>query len=506
VARTLQPVNIIDVINPQPKQAEFLQAVRKHKFVCYGGAAGGGKSYILRWWLLWFLIEAYTRYGLRNVIVGMFCETYDALRGRQISKIATDPLFKQFGKLKGDQEVGFSFRVHDYLGGGIIMFKNLDQPSKYDSLEFAAAAIDEYTKNPAKTASGQSVFNELRKRIRWTTDITKPHFPCGGYMKGQGECAEHKGQAKFIYPLALATNPGGPSHAEVKRLWIDRDFPPELAKFEKHFKLIKALSTDNRYNPPEYFRELMTLPPDMAKAYAEGDWNVFSGQYWKEWRDHIHIVTPEEELKLFPRGIPAEWKRGTGMDWGRNPDPFYNGWFAVAPDGTVYLYRELMGNDKDPQDWAKEMVELSRGENIAYRMADPSIKTQESTGQTIQHMLSEGGWETVMANHDRQNGWAQMHRFLAWKQDEFGNITQKPKFRVLHNCLYAIRTIPGQMHDKHKTWDMDTHGEDHACDAIRYFLMTMPKPATADVDSLDPMLQEMLLRQQHDENPRNSTT
>jgi hypothetical protein len=34
----------------------------------------------------------------------------------------------------------------------------------------------------------------------------------------------------------------------------------------------------------------------------------------------------------------------------------------------------------------------------------------------------------------------------------------------------------------------------------------MPKPATADVDSLDPMLQEMLLRQQHDENPRNSTT
>lgn len=474
-------IPILQLINPNPKQRDFLRAVRKHKYTCYGGAAGGGKSYILRWMLVLFLIEAFFKFGISNCPVGLFCEDYPALKGRQISQIAKDPNMKLFGILKGDQNIGHVFRLHDKYGGGYVQFGNLDDPSKYDSFEFAAIAVDEYTKNKAKTVSGQSVFDELRKRLRYPAVPGQPQFPKG-----------------FIFPLAIGTNPGGPSHYEVKSLWVDGDFTkhPNLKKVAHQFKFIKALATDNPFNPPEYYQELLTLPPAMAKAYAEGDWNVFSGQYFPEWRDQYHVVGPEECLELFPYGIPKEWKKFCSMDWGRNPDPAWNGWFVVAPEGSVYLYRESFGNDLTPQDWGHEWMELSKGENIAYKIGDPSIKSTESTGQSVQNMFSSVGWEILLGNNNRMNGWEQFHHYLAWKADEQGNLIQKPKFRILHNCQYAIRTIPAQMHDKHKVNDM-APGEDHACDGIRYGLMTMPSPTAVDLSKINPKDREALLRLQH---------
>lgn len=497
--------SLLEVINPQPKQAAFLRACRKFKYVCYGGAAGGGKSYILRWWLLLFCIEAFAHHKIRGIRVGMFCETYIALKDRQISQIAADAKFRQFGELRSEQNVGFAFHIHEQYGGGKILFKNLDDPNKYDSVEFAAIAIDEYTKNPAKTISGQSVFNELRKRLRWPTVLTDPHFPCGGLKKGQGLCKRHElGSEKFQLPMALATNPGGPSHAEVKALWVDGDFTdyPNLAKFKDRFKFIRALSTDNRYNPDEYLDELNSLPEDMRKAYAEGDWNVFSGQFFKEWREAYHVIEPDEELQLFPHGIPKDWKRYTSQDAGWNPDPTICGWFAVSPLGEIIQYRESYGTERLPADWAAKWIDLELGETIAYRMCDPSMANKGNTGQDLLNMYREAGWEMLLANNDRASGWMQMRKYLHWKADENGNLTHKPMFRVLRRaCPYTIRTLPSLMYSKTKAGDM-APGEDHAADMVRYGLQSMPEPSKVDLGKLAPAIRNVLLRQQHRVDPK----
>ena len=76
-----------DVIRPTPKQKEFLNTVRDNKYILYGGAAGGGKSYVLRWCLVWLLIDWYIKTGLKGIRVGLFCEDYPSLDDRQISKI-----------------------------------------------------------------------------------------------------------------------------------------------------------------------------------------------------------------------------------------------------------------------------------------------------------------------------------------------------------------------------------------------------------------------------------
>ena len=46
-----------------------------------------------------------------------------------------------------------------------------------------------------------------------------------------------------------------------------------------------------------------------------------------------------------------------------------------------------------------------------------------------------------------------------------------PLIYFFRNCKHAIRTLPLLMYDEHKPEDLDTDGEDHIADAIRYLCM-----------------------------------
>jgi len=176
-------VNLEQLINPTEKQREFLAAIAKKDYVLYGGAAGGGKSYILRWWLILFLCWLYQVKKLANVQVALFCEDYPSLFDRHISKIKYEfPM--SLGELK--QGTVKNFVLNPQYGSGVLALRNLDDPSKYLSSEFAAIGVDELTKNE------QKVFDFLRLRLRWP-GVDRPKF-------------------------GAATNPGGKGHGWVKKL------------------------------------------------------------------------------------------------------------------------------------------------------------------------------------------------------------------------------------------------------------------------------------------------
>ncbi len=421
--------------NFQPKQIEAEQAIDKYDYVFYGGAAGPGKSYFLRHYPVKFLIETcFNKLGLRGVRAGVFCEDYPALHDRHLSKIPYE--FPDWlGAYKGQTH---EFILHERFGGGVIAFRNLDDPSKYLSSEFALIEVDELTKNKKET------FDFLRLRKRW------PGIE----------------RTKFI----AASNPGGIGHGWVKDLFIDHRFPPEETEaYQFHF--VKALPTDNKYLPETYYNTLSSLPERLRKAYRDGNWDVFEGQYFTEWDREKHVCVP------FP--ISPYFKLYRAYDHGRANAACCK-WYAVDYDGRVWVYRELYVKGLNVDEIAKEILRMSGNEQYEYSIADPAIFANmgfvdKFGGQTIAESFARYGIIFLPASNRRVDGWNLMHQYLSWsenKKDSEGNIIP-PKIIYFNTCFDSIRTIPTLVHDELHPEDVDTDGEDHAADVDRYFLMSL---------------------------------
>ncbi len=441
-----EPVRFTALVNPTPKQREFWRATDAHAYTLYGGARGGGKSRILRWSLVRYLLQAF-RQGHRNVRVALFCEDYPSLQDRQISKVEVEfPAW--LGVYHASQH---EFRLAPAFGSGVICFRNLDNPSKYQSAEFAAIAVDELTKNPLST------FNTLRGSLRWP-GLT--HLP-----------------------FMAATNPGDVGHIWVRDYWIDRRYPPELEPLADQFAFVRSLPSDNPHLGAEYWATLNSLPDALRKAWVEGSWDAFEGQYFDEWSDRVHTVEP------FP--IPADWEVEGGMDWGYAPSPGVVGWVAFDPFGRAWGYKELVYDRSSPREVADmiaarcvtdaERRMLIRGDT---QMWTPQPDRGVSIAQEINDRLAELDLEVtlVQANKDRLNGWAMVHQHLLPRPGP--EQAPCPWFRAFTpdktglGMPYLIRTLPAQTHSDTRPGDLKKGETDHAADMLRYLLIARP-PLTA---------------------------
>lgn len=429
-----EQIRIVDLMKPLPKQEQLLDAIYSHKYVLYGGAAGPGKSYGLRWGALHFLVECAAA-GLYGVRVGLCSENYPTLLDRQVSRIEREfPAW--LGTVKRTEAEGFGFHLHDRYGGGFIAFRNLDDPSKYASTEFAALFVEELTKNKRQT------FDDLRFRLRWPG-------------------LNHT-------PFVAATNPGSIGHAWVKKLWIDRDFSGDDRDFNPDdYVFIQALPKDNPFLGQSYWDQLDTLPPSMRRALRDGDWDQFEGQFFSEWRRDLHVCRPFR--------IPDEWRfRWVAIDYGF-ANPFCALWFVRTPDKeNIYVYREVYLSGLRAEEQAQR-IGIARGQDVIVRgyWADPSMwqKREGVKGNSLAEEYMAAGIRLQKANNDRIAGWDAVHDALAWKQSDIGQMVKFPRVQIFETCPNLIRTLPALPYDEHRTEDADTDAEDHAPDALRYGLM-----------------------------------
>lgn len=462
--RTKIKLNELLNFSRNEKQERAKSAVKNKKYVLYGGAMGGGKSYWLRWMLVYFLIK-WAQRGNTGVEVGLFCEDYPTLKDRQISKISKE-FPSWLGSFHADhKEHGKCFILDEEYGSGIIKFRNLDDPSKYQSAEFAAIAVDELTKNPFGT------FEDLRNRLRWT-GIEDVRFIAG-------------------------TNPGGIGHAWVKKYWIDRDFPPEETEPEQ-FMLIQAVADDNPYLAETYLKQLDSLTPDKRRAYREGDWDIFKGQYFPEFRREIHVVEPFE--------IPSEWMKFLMGDYGLSA-PTAGLWGALSPDNDLYIYRELYETGLNYSQ-ATDLILASypESEELRYWVFDPAIWSKQAGDvnafsgaeimqnrftETRSNGLKKAYLQLQKGNNDRLNGWQLLREYL---KPIIRNGQTTAKLKIFSTCTNLIRTLPSLVYDKHKVEDLDTDGEDHCADALRYGIMSRPKPTLNREEIGSREFQEMIKR------------
>lgn len=251
-----------------PKQNEAKLASKRFKYTLFGGSVGSGKSRWLRWMMVYWLMEYYAKYQIKGVRAGLFCEDYPSLNDRQLSKVK----FEFPSWLGTFNESKHEFTLAPEYGSGVIAFRNLDDPSKYLSVEFAVIGIDEINRNPKTT------FDMLRSRHRW------PGIK----------------DVKFL----AGCNPLG--EAWVKNMWVKRLFPPE-EKEQYEFVFVPALPTDNPHLDPSYYTALESLPENQRKAYLEGNWDAFDEGM--DEKGYLRLVTDRElQASLVADGVHSGYK------------------------------------------------------------------------------------------------------------------------------------------------------------------------------------------------------
>lgn len=273
------------------------------------------------------------------------------------------------------------------------------------------------------------------------------------------------------------TNPGGPGHGWVKARFVD------VARNKTHFDeksgksriFIPSKVTDNptiMREDPEYINSLKALPDELRRAWLDGDWDVFSGQFFQKWRHDIHVVEPFD--------IPYEWYKYRSIDYGFAA-PFACGWWAVDFFGNVYLYREHYEEGQELSHHIDRIIELSGQEEYMMSVGDPSmwIRNPQNTNRSdivapsnmsIADIMSRAGINMFKANNERVSGWNLCRQYIDHAEN------QPPKLKVFSTCPNFIRTIPTLVHDDKKPEDMNTRGEDHHADQMRYFLHYVGSP------------------------------
>lgn len=273
--------------------------------------------------------------------------------------------------------------------------------------------------------------------------------------------------------IRASANPGGVGHNWVKQRFIKGKIPfktyahsynlPNGGTIDRTSTFIPARVYDNAIllkNNPQYLAILMQMPDKLRRAMLEGDWDVFEGQYFSEFDTEIHVIKPFK--------IPKEWTRFRCGDYGfSKPSAVY--WVAVSPEGVLYVYRELYEAGLLYSQLAKKIVVLTpEDENIEYTVMDSSIWTPSNhTGEHGAETMGNYGVDCIQADKSRVVGWGRLREYLRLRSG-------KPSIYFFETCENAVETIQSLVHSDSDPEDLNSDGEDHAADAIRYGVMSRP--------------------------------
>ena len=304
------------------------------------------------------------------------------------------------------------------------------------------------------------------------------------YLKLISSC---RSTVEGLEPKVFCTaNPGGKGHQWVKRRFITGHTPKVAfkGKNQNRYRMYIPATIDNNptlmKNDPEYVSFLDNLPEPLRSAWRHGDWEIFAGQYFTDWRPDKHIISEDTARSL---GYGQDYnKKYIGIDWGFTA-PFACVWLEVTPKNTVFAYRELYGTEKHPVEWGREIHSMTGDEDIFMSLGDPSMwarnpmswnssSTPMYTDKSIATALAEFVPNLVPANNSRVIGWRNIAQLMHHTKDKMPNF-----YLIDKRCPNLERTIPDMIRDDKNPEDIDTTLEDHICDALRYALTHVQAPA-----------------------------
>lgn len=442
------------VWSPQPKQKLFME--RWEDEALYGGAAGGGKSDAL-------VIEALRQVHISHYKALILRKTYP-----QLTELI-DKTRNYYPRLFPRAKYNDSRHVWTFPSGAKVVFGSMQHAK--DRTNYQGKAYDFIG------------FDEL-------THFTAEEYT---YLFSRNR---PNGAGTRVYMRATA-NPGGIGHGWVKERFITAGRPMQTiwdkvdvrypdGHTEARWKsriFVPSSVFDNEIllqNDPTYLDKLAAMPEADRNALLYGDWDSFTGQVFTEWRnDREHRHDRVNTHVVAPFIIPKDWAVWCAMDWGYSR-PFAVGWFAVDHERRLYHIREYYGCTGTPNEGVKMEPGAVAREIRRMEEEDPNLKGRKIMRVGDPAIWGTQGTESIGALFERErvyfekgdnarlDGKMQVHHRLAF--DERG----VPMLYVFDTCRNFIRTVPNLVYDDSNVEDVDTDGEDHAYDMLRYVCMKNP--------------------------------
>ena len=448
-----RPQRISDCYEPFPRQRQFHQS--KAKYRLFGGAAGPGKTKALLWEAI---LQANEVPGSDTLLLR---RTYPELESSLIAYFRRD-VPREFYKKYNESKHVVTWRNSSTTRFGYC--RNENDVYQYQGAEFLFIGLDELTHFTFK---------------QWQFLTSRNRCPVPG----------------SVCSMAGATNPGNIGHAWVKSLWVDHKPPAGFDQTDFYdandYEFIRAWLSDNPIyaNDADYRRTLETLPEHLRKAFLDGDWNVFAGQYFDIFDYGRHTARPEE-IRLEPW-----WPRWVSIDWGfQHPSAVY--WHCAIPaeaysrqlttdrrtqdavlpsavscqlsavGSRVVTYREFVQNGLSPRMLAQAIAERSGRENISEVILSPDAFAHRTAEASIAEQLGDvlianGLPRPTPADDDRIGGWQFMYQLL-----------ESNAWVITENCTKLIECMPTLVRDNARHEDIRKMDGDDPADSARYGLVS----------------------------------
>lgn len=453
--------------------------------ILYGGAAGGGKSHLIRAaHILWGAEVA----GLQQYL---FRRVSDDLVKNHLAGPGSYPELLAPWLHSGHAKFNGGKNFFEFWNGSRIWLCHCQHEKdmfKYQGAEIHVLSIDELTHFT------EAIYRFLRGRCR-----------IGGLKLPD----KYKGK----FPRILnGSNPGGIGHNFVKRTFKP-NVPFKITKTSKKEggmlrQFIPARLEDNPTlveNDPSYEHRLTGLGSDaLVKAMRSGDWNIVAGGAVDDvWDNDIHIK---------PRfKIPAGWRVDRSFDWG-SAKPYSVGFWAEA-DGTEATLMD--GTKWCPVKGSFIRIceiygsrEIGTNEGVRHGSRQIARRIRET-----EHLLRAGGWITGTVlpgpadnsinevQDDESDSIARLMKkeHVTWTESDkspgsringlelfrerlvAAKTMEGPGIYVMDNCEAFTQTIPTLPRDVNNPEDVDTNAEDHVYDDTRYKVLSAKKKYATDI-------------------------
>lgn len=353
-----------------------------------------------------------------------------------LDEIIPPPLIENYNKTDGAIELVNGFTIYTIPS---------DDDEKIRSINAGLIHLEE------ASAIKRSIFDQLLTRMRHKYVKNKAIFVCSnpelGWIKD------------VIVDNDKRKDPKHPEHDQ---------YNPYITCFIWATKL-------NKHLPPDFIEVNSKAKPQWwVRKYLEGSFEASEGAVYPNFAKCVIDPFPVIEGKTDKYGIPLEWERVIGADFGiRNPTSFTFG--AIDPKKCeVIIYNEYYKADTLVPEHirnVKPLIEEIPLGRLRHLKGDPSGKnrTDPINGKSVFGLYQEYGIYISPANNDVMTGIMKVNSYI-----------ERGKLKIYNTCVNTIREhlhykFPEISMDNDKNLDENPlKKDDHSADSTRYMLMPLP--------------------------------